>query len=329
MKSQSVIGTVQVRMPEFSEEKDISSERYRWSPKQRTEPGLTLVELLVVLAVISVLMGILLPVMGRVRRGARTMRGMSNLREITSGVNLYAVDHGNFYPKSVATVGVSSSWNWSDPRRMTTLYHTTIGPHRAMSEYLGSYIKDADTMFCVNAPKKYKYLQAMWDAGDAWDNPDTLLAEDAANGTYCFYWNYTGRLEAGLFKGPKALCGGKGQSDLLVSDYFGFGNWRNELLYGAGNYHAYGSCEHLSGARVTPGEPAYAAGSAYWSRLDSDDFSLRTIKVMLHAGYVDGHVEGYSASEVVPMRVIMNPVTNEPYGDYGPGIFYLPPNYGD
>ncbi|MHC4616696.1 MAG: type II secretion system protein [Planctomycetota bacterium] len=298
--------------------------------------GLSLVEVLVVLAIMSALMGILLPALGKVRREARAVRGMSNQREIVGGVNLYALDHDNRYPPSVASVGADENWNWGDPRKMTALYGTTIGPHRAMSEYLSSYIQDASVMFCPGAPKRYQYLQEAWDAGDYWDNPETPIlcipdlpfgpSGDAMNGTYCFYWNYAGLLEGRLFIGPRNMLGGRGESELLVSDYLGFAHWRNEKCYG-GDYFAYGSCEHFKGASVTPGEPEYPAGSAFWSRLKADGFNLEKFEARLHAGYADGHVGSYTASQTATMKVIKIRSTNEvyEYDDYPtPGYFYLP-----
>lgn len=293
--------------------------------EQERATGFSLIELLVVLAVMSLLTGIMLPVLGRVRRRARTLRGMTNQRQIVAGVNLYALDHDNRYPPSVASVGFGDGWNWGDPRKMTALFETTIGPHRAMSEYLGSYIRDATIMFCPNGPERYTYLQQAWDAGDAWDNPETWLREDAMNGTYCFWWNYTGLLDARLFKGPRNLLGGRGESELLVSDYLGFANWRNELRYG-GTYFAYGSCEAFEDADVTPGEPTYAAGSAYWSRLKSGSFDLQTMELELHAGFADGHVELYAARDAVTLKVIKDRHSRRAYeyDEHGPGYFYIP-----
>jgi hypothetical protein len=48
----------------------------------------------------------------------------------------------------------------------------------------------------------------------------------------------------------------------------------------------------------------------------------------LRAAYTDGHVETYSASEVVPMRVSKTAVGAPPFpnGGASPGIFYLPEN---
>ncbi len=54
--------------------------------------GFTLIELLMVIAIISVLMGILMPVLGRVRKQAWQSVCKSNLRQIGMGAILYAQD---------------------------------------------------------------------------------------------------------------------------------------------------------------------------------------------------------------------------------------------
>ena len=198
-----------------------------------------------------------------------------------------------------------------------------------MSAYLHSYIEDASTLFSPGAPRKYEYFQQAWDAGDDWSNPYTLPPPqpDSVYGTYCFYWNYVGHLGPGQapFRGPRSPSSGRGQSKLLVSDYFGRGHWRNENAYGEGNTDAYGSSERFKGVRVTPGTEV---SSAFWSRLKSDDnIGLDTIKVKLHAGYTDGHVESYLPQEVVEMRVSTEPDGSATYvGEGSSGIFYLPRN---
>ncbi|MHC4213452.1 MAG: hypothetical protein ACYSWP_08790, partial [Planctomycetota bacterium] len=92
------------------------------------------------------------------------------------------------------------------------------------------------------------------------------------------------------------------------------------------DYYAYGSCEPFKGAEVTPGEPSYPAGSAFWSGLRSDGFNLETIKVKLNAGFADGHVESYPPAEVTTLKVIKNRSNLEvyEYDDHGPGYFYIP-----
>ncbi|MHC4330017.1 MAG: hypothetical protein ACYSWW_18025 [Planctomycetota bacterium] len=64
--------------------------------------------------------------------------------------------------------------------------------------------------------------------------------------------------------------------------------------------------------------------SAYWSRISPAESSP---EFRLRAGYTDGHVETYSASDVVPMKVSLAPDGSVPNPDgVGPGTFFLPRN---
>jgi hypothetical protein len=187
--------------------------------------------------------------------------------------------------------------------------------HRSMSTYLQVYIGDADTMFCPNAPRRYKYLDEMWAAGDDWDNPDTPMPSDLATGTYCFWWNYVGYLDQGpsLFRGPVTPAAMGRQSKLLVSDYFGYGHRRSP--------EHFGSCEKLDGAEVVPETSLL---SSYWSAPGDPNSTMPDVK--LRAAYTDGHVETYSANEVVPMRVSKTAAGAPPWpsGGLSSGIFYIP-----
>ncbi|MCU0792531.1 MAG: prepilin-type N-terminal cleavage/methylation domain-containing protein [Opitutaceae bacterium] len=64
--------------------------------------GFTLIELLTVIAIIGILAGILIPVIGRVRASARQVQGVANLRQIGNAIELFANDNKNRFPPAVA-----------------------------------------------------------------------------------------------------------------------------------------------------------------------------------------------------------------------------------
>ena len=197
--------------------------------------------------------------------------------------------------------------------------------YRSVSQYLNDYIEKGTTMFCPGAPSKYKFAQEAWAAGDTWDNPnpDTGI-EDPLFGNYCLYWNYVGYLEEKRrpFIGPRSATGGRMESKLLISDYLGYGHWRNELTYNSRN--AYGSCEKIPKAEVTQGT---SVACDFWSLLNSEgNIPRESLTLTLNAGYVDGHVEKFTPGDTVPMKVSMTPEGLIPYPDnIGPaGTIYIP-----
>lgn len=60
--------------------------------------GFTLVELLVVIGIIALLISILLPTLGRVQKQARTVKCLSNLRQIGQSLVTYANQHAGVLP---------------------------------------------------------------------------------------------------------------------------------------------------------------------------------------------------------------------------------------
>ena len=300
----------------MAEKKTTSFEASSLAAQTKGRKGFTLIELLVVLSVISVLMGILLPVAAAVRRRALTIKCMQNMREITRCAELFAMDNDGRYPESVATIGFGNFCHWDEPTMLIGYMMRAPGVHRAMSEYLGRYITDASIMVCPCAPHKHKYLQQAWEAGDSWDNPDTPSHPDALLGTYCFYWNYIGFLgeEEDVFKGPLGPSYGRGRSKLLITDYFGYGHWRSPGCYG--------SSERFKRSTITEGSDI---SSAYWSISGAGrTLGPSALKILLHAGYTDGHVENYTPANVAPMWVSLNCDGTVP--NSVPGIFYLPEN---
>ncbi|AHF91283.1 N-terminal cleavage protein [Opitutaceae bacterium TAV5] len=64
----------------------------------------TLIELLTVIAIIGILAAIIIPTVGRVRESARRADCVSNMRQISQALFLYAQDHKNILP------AVSKNW---------------------------------------------------------------------------------------------------------------------------------------------------------------------------------------------------------------------------
>jgi type II secretory pathway pseudopilin PulG len=272
---------------------------------------------LVTISIVSVLMAILMPALNGVRRQAAALMSMRNQREVANAVNLFAADNGDLYPPSVATVGMSDNWSWYDPTQLTGKNKRSPQIHRSMSAYLHDYIPDARTVFCPAAPQKYTYLQESWDAGDNWNNPDNDMPLDPVDGTYCFLWNYIGYLgqPRELFRGPRGPASGSPYSQLLVTDYFGYGHWRTPK--------SFASCERLPGGDIL--EEQWLA-SAWWKAGGDPEKGMPQVK--LRAAYTDGHVEAYYPTDVSALRVSTTPDGLSPYPDDGAsrGIFYIPRN---
>jgi prepilin-type N-terminal cleavage/methylation domain-containing protein/prepilin-type processing-associated H-X9-DG protein len=295
--------------------------------RQATSKAFTLIEMLVVLLVIALLMSILAPALTKARRCARALVSRHNQKQLVTGTLVYSADARGRFPDSVATLGTGTRWSWREPTVLIGFQKRSPLLSRSVSQYLREYIESASTLFCPSSPTLYPYMKQAWLAGDAWDNPDPETAfEDPLFGTYCLYWNYIGYLEdkAAPFIGPHTNARRKGESTLLISDYFGYGHWRNELTYGS--RYAWGSCEKLPSANISAGT---AVAADFWSLYSpTGELSGGVKDVRLNAGYVDGHVGSYTPQETLMMKISMKPDGTVPYPDaVSPGgLFYIPQN---
>jgi general secretion pathway protein G len=111
------------------------------------------VELLFVLAIISVLAALLLPTLLTARGKARQVFCASNLRQIGMGITMYAQDNDGLYPYAVDPSDRAAPTNWSEYPEFATdiprlgLIHQVIQPYIKSPEIFAC---PADIGFAVN-----------------------------------------------------------------------------------------------------------------------------------------------------------------------------------
>src|SRR6266478_1336108 len=84
-------------------------------PKQPR--AFTLVELLVVIAVIALLIAILLPALNRARESANTIKCAANLRSIGQGIAQYVAEYRQTFPASNFYAGLTLDGQTQGPQQ--------------------------------------------------------------------------------------------------------------------------------------------------------------------------------------------------------------------
>jgi prepilin-type N-terminal cleavage/methylation domain-containing protein len=106
--------------------------------RSRRQAGFTLVELLVVVAVIALLIGLLLPALTKAREQGRLMICLNNARTITMAANSYAADNDGLWPvfPSYINEGLKfaafNSWDYGG--KTTSSFWTSQAEKRSVSE---------------------------------------------------------------------------------------------------------------------------------------------------------------------------------------------------
>jgi len=153
------------------------------SVNRRRARAFTLVELLVVIGIIAVLIGILLPVMGRVRAQGRTVACQANIRSILQSLFIYAADnkgslpYGFIYNRMVLTPGAGRTGNSTDPTGQQYSFNwasicTKIMNPKANSGGLLSVYGFAQVFKCPEGLTRPEFVQPVHYAAHSVAMPD-------------------------------------------------------------------------------------------------------------------------------------------------------------
>ena len=130
----------------------------------------TLLELLIVIAIIAIIAGMLLPALNRARERANSIACVSNLRQIQYAVGGYADDHRGIFPNVYGN-------SWSVDKDLDANWIYTL--------YQGKYLTSGGVFICRSQHR-------ITDDADAKFLADPLSVRLYNNGSYGFNWLYLG-----------------------------------------------------------------------------------------------------------------------------------------
>ncbi|OHB50446.1 MAG: hypothetical protein A2Y10_16810 [Planctomycetes bacterium GWF2_41_51] len=146
--------------------------------------GFTLVELLVVISIIAMLLGILMPALGRARQSAQSIVCLANVKRLALAGTIYADEQNAFPPFRMASlnVGVYINKYGAERPRWQWYFDHGVGPVIDPLPYKQKYsFGDNDSLLMTNEYficPSFKYV--------GWDR------RDIRNGSYGYNWQYLG-----------------------------------------------------------------------------------------------------------------------------------------
>jgi prepilin-type N-terminal cleavage/methylation domain-containing protein/prepilin-type processing-associated H-X9-DG protein len=212
----------------------------------------TLIELLIVIAIIAILASMLLPALKRARENAKRMLCSGRMKQIYSGVQMYTQDYDNWLPAG----GDSGEWRLEIYPYLSSKYD--LNSFSATWEKLGAVIPNTKVLQCPSLPNEIKNLY------------------DRVNG---IGWNYK---ELGYKDHDTTMLRIKMVQIPKPSQTFMFGDTKDVTATQAKNYHLYKpsladnylTSRHSNGLNMT-----YSDGHCDWNTvtyiINNEDLYLR------------------------------------------------------
>ncbi len=130
--------------------------------------GFSLIELLVVLAVLSLLMGILLPAFSKVRQQARRAACTSNLRQVGVAIHLYAEAFNDTIPFGPEGRPITGSNFYTVTGNVTSLLSLEDGAPVGLGLLLNTYLsQQSKVIFCPGADQPSEAEEQLARVGTA------------------------------------------------------------------------------------------------------------------------------------------------------------------
>ena len=130
--------------------------------------GLSLVELLVVMAIMALLIAILLPALSQVKHQARRSACAANLRQVGVAIHLYAEDFGDTIPFGPAGRPVTGSNFYTVTGNVTSLLSLEDGAPVGLGLLLDGYLSHQPTvLFCPGADQPSEAREQLDRVGQA------------------------------------------------------------------------------------------------------------------------------------------------------------------
>ncbi|UCE49442.1 MAG: prepilin-type N-terminal cleavage/methylation domain-containing protein, partial [Phycisphaerales bacterium] len=126
--------------------------------KRQYVGAFTLIEVLIVISIIALLMGILVPVLSRVRKSARSVVCLANVKRLALAGVMYAQENGTFPPHRMKRKNFSDPHNFvnkygREQPRWQWFFDQGVGPVIDPSGWVrqkGDVFTDADTLMMTN-----------------------------------------------------------------------------------------------------------------------------------------------------------------------------------